>query len=718
MNRILTPLSVAALLAASVLAQEPAKKRITVEDYEKRRASFSVQSPRVSWVANDKLLRVSEPSLKKKKIAAVVRDPRTWKVSPGKPEDAASSARVPDRTKPRLSIGRRSGQVMLREPGKDARPITKDPARKREAHLSPNQRYASYVRDNNLVVRDLAQDEEWTVTADGGPERFHGVLDWVYQEEIYGRGDFQAHWWSPTGRHVAFLSLDESPVKEFTVIDHVPHRQLDKERGVTAEITNYPKAGDPNPFVSLSVADVVKREVVTVDLSRYPKDMLVVSIDWTPDGHNVVYQVQNRVQTWLELGYANPVTGVAKTLIREESPTWVNVLEPPRWLGDRTFLWWSERTGYKHLYHYDEDGKLLSQVTKGDFPVRRILKLDEARRKVWFSASPDFPCDQHAFRVGLGGEGQKQLTHGRGTHRVSLNFDGSMFTDTFSSVTTPPEVRVCDGEGDIIRTLPSTPLQSDYEYCPKELHVVEARDGFPLDATVIKPAGFDESKSYPVWIETYSGPAAPSVRNGWRVTSWHQFLAHQGVIVLQVNVRTASAAGQKVVGLCHKQFCVQELRDLEDTVKWLTANSWADEKRVGLTGWSYGGTMTAYALTHSKLFRVGIAGAGVYDWQLYDTIYTERYMDTPQSNPKGYAKSSCLAAAKDLHGYLVLVHGTMDDNVHLQNTIRFAGELQRFGKDFEMMLYPDSRHGVGSPQQRRHLQQLRWKIIERELLPG
>jgi dipeptidyl aminopeptidase/acylaminoacyl peptidase len=292
-----------------------------------------------------------------------------------------------------------------------------------------------------------------------------------------------------------------------------------------------------------------------------------------------------------------------------------------------------------------------------------------------------------------------------------------MFVDSVSTVTSPAEVRVCDGDGAILRTLAAGPIASDYAYCPAELHTVAARDDFELDATIVKPLEFDPAGGpYPVWIDTYSGPEAPSVSNEFgrrgRVSAWHQFLAHQGIIVLQVNVRTASRAGQRVVGQCYKQFGVRELEDLEDTVRWLCGHPWADATRVGITGWSYGGFMTAYAMTHSDLFRVGIAGAGVYDWQLYDTIYTERYMDTPQRNPAGYELSSCIAAAKQLSGYLVLVHGTMDDNVHLQNAIRLAGALQDAGKDFEKMLYPNSRHGVRSP----HLQGLRWKIIKRELL--
>ncbi|MCA8943103.1 MAG: S9 family peptidase [Planctomycetes bacterium] len=709
-NKTLRLSLVSILAAAPVAAQSVPRRAISFDDVMGRKVRFAVPTPAAKWDAEGKLLRVRSAGPSTEKVAVRIRDPRTWDVVEPNPAEAA--AKEADESVD-VGIDPRTGQVMLKRPGKPPVAITEDPAPKREAHLSPTGTQVSYTRGNNLVVQDLASSDEWAVTSDGSPEMFHGVLDWVYQEEIYGRYDFQGHWWSPTGAYVAFLSLDESPVREFTVIDHVPSPKIGDDRGVVAEISNYPKAGDPNPVASFHIANLANRSVTPVDLSSYPQDLLVVRVGWNPSGDRAVVQIQDRIQTWLELCYADPATGKLERLIREESPTWVDVHGQPQWLADGSFLWWSDRTGYRHLYHYGADGKLIAQVTRGNFPVREILRLDEASGLVWFEASDEYPSDQQVFRVRLDGTEQVRLTEGRGTHQVELDHDGGMFVDEYSNVSTPPVVRICDRDGGVLRTLESGPMQSAYDYCPQEIHVVEARDGFPLDATLIKPLGFDESGGpYPIWIDTYSGPAAPSVRNAWRVSSWHQFLAHQGIAILQVNVRTASNAGHVVVGKLYKQFCVQEMKDLEDTIRWVLAERWADPDRVGITGWSYGGTMTAYALTHSKLFRLGIAGAGVYDWQLYDTIYTERYMDTPQSNPKGYDAASCISAAKDLHGYLVLIHGTMDDNVHLQNTIRFADELQKAGKDFEMMLYPNSRHGVRSP----HLQALRWKIIRRELL--
>jgi dipeptidyl-peptidase-4 len=257
---------------------------------------------------------------------------------------------------------------------------------------------------------------------------------------------------------------------------------------------------------------------------------------------------------------------------------------------------------------------------------------------------------------------------------------------------------------------------AEYGYHQPQLLQIPARDGFVMDATLLPPATIEPGKRYPLWIPTYSGPDAPSVSDRWNGDPWSQFLAQQGYAVLQVNNRTSSQKGHAWVSKCWQQFGVQELADLEDAIAWIAANhAWADPARVGISGWSYGGFMTAFALTHSKAFKLGVAGAGVYDWRLYDSIYTERYMKTPRNNADGYAKTSCIQAAKDLSGYLVLAHGTMDDNVHFQNTLQFALALQKADKEFEMMAYPKSRHGLGSAEQNWHFRKLTWRAIRERL---
>ena len=610
------------------------------------------------------------------------------------------------------------GKLYFHRKGEPALELSSESEDERElADLSPDGAWVGYVAGNDLHLVDTARNTVRALTSDGGPELLNGKLDWVYQEEVYGRGDFKAFWWSPDSTHVAFLRLDESPVFDFTVVDHIAP---DGSKRVVAEVTKYPKPGDPNPLVALGCAPAAGGDVVWMDLSRYPAEdgILIVRVGWTPAGDRVVFQVQDRIQTWLDLCYGDPRTGAVEVLLRESSPTWVNVLEMPHWQPDGTFLWQSERTGHKHLYHYRSDGALIGAVTSGEWDLWDIERLDYAGGLLWFSGNKDGAASRNAYRIGLDGQGLVRLTQGGGTHRVELSPDGRYLIDNWSSLDRPPSVRVCKGDGSLLRELGQAEIPALAEYAAGswELVQIPARDGLLLDAALLKPADFDPARVYPVWLPTYSGPDSPSVADRWDGSAWNRFLSQQGVLVFQVNVRTASRRGQGYTGACYKQLGVQELRDLEDALAWLTAHRWADAQRVGISGWSFGGTMAAYALTHSKAFRLGIAGAGVYDWRMYDTIYTERYMSTPQLNPEGYERSSVIAAAKDLTGHLLLLHGTLDDNVHLQNTIQLVYALQEADKDFELMLYPESRHGVGGRSQRWHMRRLEWRAIREHLL--
>ncbi|HLU38806.1 MAG TPA: DPP IV N-terminal domain-containing protein, partial [Planctomycetota bacterium] len=560
--------------------------------------------------------------------------------------------------------------------GGAARRLTTDARAKRIVQCSPTGAYLSFVRDHDLVLVDTAGGEEWAVSTDGSEDLLYGVLDWVYQEEIYGRGNWQGHWWSPSGDAVAFLRLDQSKVKTFVVVDHiVPGKSLDEERHVKPLPMKYPKAGDANPAASLGVALPAERRVQWIDLSRFPDDRLIVHVGFSPKGDRVVFQVQDRIQTWLELCTADPRTGEVTTLLREEAEHgWVNRLEQPHWLADGSFLWLSERTGKRAIEHREADGRLRRALTAAPVVVGDVVRVDE-EGTIWFTGHDGRAIDRHLFRVALdGSSGPVRVTREEGTHQTELSADGTLFLDVFSSLASPPSVRLCDADGEVVREFGTAqaPDRERYGYVAPTSFPVKCRDGEELDATLLAPRDLDPARKHPVWVETYSGPDAPSVRNAWSSSVWHQFLVQNGYLVFQVNVRTASGRGQDKTRLCYRRLGLQELADLEDAVAALCANPWADATRVGITGWSYGGTMAALALTHSKAFKLGVAGAGVYDWRLYDTIYTERYMDTPQANPEGYAKNSVIEAAKNLHGHLVLLHGTDDDNVHLQNCMRLV----------------------------------------------
>ncbi|MEE8468037.1 MAG: DPP IV N-terminal domain-containing protein [Planctomycetota bacterium] len=583
--------------------------------------------------------------------------------------------------------------------------------------LSADGAQATWVSKGDLFVLDTISGALLEVTDNGGEEFLNGKLDWVYQEEVYGRGNYRAHWLSADGAHVAFLALDEAAVHSFTVVDHV---EEDTFR-VKPEEVNYPKSGDPNPTVTLGIATTTNGAITWVDLTQYDDgEFLIVRVGWTPDGL-CLFMVQDRIQTWCDLNVADLESGEVTTLFRESSESWVDRPSPPRWLADGSFLWTSERTGTKHLYHYAADGELITAVTSGPWNFRRITEFDGSSGTVYFTCTEGGAINTNHYRIQLDGTGFKRLTRGPGSHSIKFNADKTFLIDRVSSLTSPEEVRLCDGEGELIEVLATAEIPAEgqgYTVARWELHEIQARDGTALDVSLLKPVGFDESETYPVWLSTYSGPDAPSVRNRWNGSAWNQFLAENGIIVLQVNVRTASGKGRQAIGQCYKQLGVQELADIEDTVDWLTAHPWADAARVGITGYSYGGFMSAFALVNSDRFALGIAGGGVYDWGMYDTIYTERYMSTPQLNPEGYAATSCLKKAGNLHGFLHMQHGVMDDNVHFQNMLQMVYALQKAGQtNWSMMAYPQNRHGIRDKDQRWHARQLEWNLIQEHLSP-
>ena len=621
-------------------------------------------------------------------------------------EDARAMARRPSylmndaRTAALINHGK---DLFYYEFGSDkAARLTNNPAEEVGEEFSPDSRTVSFVRSNNIYVVEIATGRERALTTDGAGKILNGQLDWVYQEELYGRGNFKGYWWSPDSTRVAYLRFDESPVHEFTIVDHIPHLQeVEKEF--------YPKAGDPNPVVRLGIVGATGGATQWVDTAKYESvDPLIVRVGWNPDGKKVVYEIQNREQTWLDLNYADPASGRSQTVLRETSKAWIDVdnVEEPYWLNDGSFLIFSERTGWKHLYHYSADGKLIRQVTDGKWEARTLHGVDEANGFVYFSGTEHSHIAVHAYRIKLDGTGLTRLTQAEGNHTANFNSALTLFIDTWSDVNTPSQIRLFKSDGMLARVIDENKVEAlkQYKLGKTEFLQVKTRDGFVMEAMMIKPPDFDPSKKYPVFEFVYGGPHAPMVRNSWGRADymWHQMLAQKGYIIWVLDNRTASGKGIESAWPLYRNFGELELRDLEDGISWLKSQPYVDGSRIGIWGWSFGGFMTSYALTHSKSFRIGIAGGTVADWRLYDTIYTERFMGTPQNNPEGYKKGP-LAAAKDLSGKLLLIHGMIDDNVHMQNTIQFAYELQKAGKPFQLMLYPKSRHGVADPLLLKHM---------------
>ena len=599
--------------------------------------------------------------------------------------------------------------------GADATRLTRTPEPEQEVSFSPDGRLVAFVRAHDLHVVAVDRAEELALTTDGGPTVRNGLLDWVYQEEIYGRGNFRGYWWSPDSTRIAFLRLDDSQVPEFTIVDHIEYHP-------EVERWAYPKAGDPNPAVRLGVVRAAGGDAVWVDLERYaPSQPLIVGVGWTPDSRRVVFQAQDREQTWLDLNVADPGSGEPTRLLRETTEAWVNVNGPPIWLADGSFLWLSERSGWKHLRHHRADGALERQVTAGEWEVREVHGVDERAGWIYWSGTERSPVGSDVYRVRLDGSDLTRLSERPGTHRAVFNPGLTRYIDTWSALAVPPQVRVHAADGAEQRVIDANEARvlREYRLSTPELLQAPSRDGFVMEALMIKPPDFDPARRYPVYQHVYGGPHTQRVRDRWSGSTYlfWQLLAQRGFIVWVLDNRTASGKGAVSAWPVYKRFGASELRDLEDGLDWLAARPYVDPARIGMEGWSYGGFLVAYALTHSDRYAMGIAGGPVTDWRDYDTIYTERYLLTPQNNPEGYRLSAPRHAAADLAGALLLVHGTMDENVHMQNTLQFAYALQQAGKPFEMMLYPRSRHRLGGPDLERHRHETMLAFAVKHLRP-
>jgi len=582
--------------------------------------------------------------------------------------------------------------------------LTEDSARETGAAFSPSGSQVAFIREGDLYVLDLASGGEQRLTASADGNILNGCLDWVYQEEVYGRGDFKGFWWSPDSSRIVFLQLDISQEPVCTIVDNRKiHAGEERQR--------YPHPGDPNAGVRLGLIDLRDGGIRWMSLDRFDgMEILVVRVDWAEKSGRLTAQVQDREQTWLELLEFDPGSGAETLLIREESPAWVNRLESPFWLADGSFIWQSERTGYRHLYHYSARGELLRPLTSGEWEVRGLGAVAEELGTVFFSAAREDFRELQVYRTDLRGSRPQMMGNLPGQHRARFNEQGSMYVDTWSDIDTLPEISLRDAEGGQIRTLFES-LTGDlqrFRLSRPEFIQVRARDGFPLEGMIIKPPDFDETKKYPVMMYTYGGPGSQSVLNRWggKTYLWHQYLASRGYVIWVFDSRIASGKGAVSAWSGYRDLGPIGLRDIEDGLEALARNPWIDRDRIGIWGWSYGGYSVAYALTHSSWFKIGIAGAPVTDWRYYDSIYTERYMGLPEGNPGGYDSSSVISEASQLSGRLLLIHGAIDDNVHVVNSMSLMENLQKAGIQFDFMIYPGSRHGVRDPLQVRQMREM------------
>ena len=569
-------------------------------------------------------------------------------------------------------------------------------------HFSPDGKSVAFIANYNLHVVPAIGGAVRALTTGGNDDLFYGRLDWVYQEELYGRGNFEGYWWSPDSAQIALLKLDETPVAEFVLVSDVPARP-------TIERTNYPKVGEPNPIVEIGAITILDGKTQWFDVADYPaEDRLVVRVTWAPDSAEVFFQVQNREQTWLDMRAGNIATGKSRLLWREPSDCWVEASDEPVWLdGGASFLWLSEQDGFKHLYKYARSGESLGRLTKGKWQVKELVAVDEVLGFAYVLSDQDSPIETHLYRIPLQGGEMQRITTGRGTHEVTMVPGNQSFVTHWSDANTPncTELRSLDNQ--VIREIAKSrpQMMAQFGITEPEFFQVKTKDGFPMEAMMIKPKDFDATKRYPVVQHTYSGPHSPRVRDQWgsRDFLWHQLLSQRGYIVFVCDNRSASGKGRVYAKACWHKLGQSELADLEDAVDWLGEQPYIDAKRIAIWGWSYGGYQTLYNLTHSTKWAAGVAVNPVTDWRLYDTIYTERYGGMPTTNAVGYELGSVTNAAKNLHGKLLLIAGAMDDNVHMQNSFQFLHAMQQAQKDCDFMVYPRVRHGIGDLQQQVHL---------------
>lgn len=578
---------------------------------------------------------------------------------------------------------------------KELKRLTNDNTPEVNVRFSPDGNKIAYTKNKDLYVFDLVNLKEIRLTRDGNERIYNGYASWVYYEEILGRhSHYAAFWWSPDGSKIAYLRTDETDVPVFTL------NRLDEPDGLHGklEVVPYPKPGDSNPKVRMGIADVASATTVWVK-TDYSSDQYIAWPFWTPDSRKLAVQILNRDQNHLQIILAEAVTGNYTTIYDESNKTWVEFREDVYVMKSGSgFLIRSYRSGWENLYHYGWDGRLIKQLTDFNFRVTSVERVDEGRGMVYFYATGPESTDSHLFNVCIDGRNLIRITQGNGTHKVSISPGGDYFIDTWNSVSDPGSIISYDKKGKKLKDIHKfeSPASESVKNPGAELVKITTSDGlFKMPALITYPLNFDPSEKYPVVFTIYGGPDYKNVYNRRQpaVPSWY---SQNGIITIAVDHRGSGQFGKLGLDYLYRSLGKWEILDYADAVAWLRTKPFVDDDRIGITGTSYGGYLTCLALTKgADYWTHGVAGMPVTDFRLYDNIYTERYMDTPEENPDGYKDGSALTYADRLKGKLYIYHADMDDNVHLQNSIYLISKLQDEGKSFRFMLYPNGRHGWG-----------------------
>jgi dipeptidyl-peptidase-4 len=578
----------------------------------------------------------------------------------------------------------------------ELRRMTFDKIQEVNTRFSPDGKKVAYTKNKDLYIFDLESFREIRLTSDASDKVYNGYSSWVYMEEILGRQSrYAAFWFSPDGNRIAYLRTDETDVPVFTL------NRLDEADGIHGllEVVPYPKSGDPNPRVKMGIAEIATAKTTWVK-TDYNVDQYIAWPFWTPDSKKLAIQVLNRDQNDLKIILADPATGDFRQIYSESRKSWVDFFEDIYVMKNGSgFIVRSYMTDWENLYYYDWTGKMITRLTNFEFRVNAISRVDEDTKVVYFSATGNESTDNHFYRVGLDGKNLIQITKGTGVHDVNISSKGSYFIDTWSNITTPGSIIAYDRRGTMIREIYKyeLPVFDPAKNSRTEFMKIMTSDGlFNMPATITYPVNFDPARKYPVIFSIYGGPGSENISgNRWQGynASWN---SQNGIITFAVDHRGSGHFGKKGLDYLYRCLGKWEIFDYADAVKWLRERPFVDASRIGITGSSYGGYMTCLALTKgADYWTHGFAGSSVTDWRLYDNIYTERFMDTPQDNPDGYKEGSVLTFVKNYKGKLYMTHGDMDDNVHFQNSIYLISKLEDEGKSFQFMLYPNGRHGWG-----------------------
>ena len=581
------------------------------------------------------------------------------------------------------------------------------------ATLAPVGNKVAFVRENNLYVKDLDNNTETQITKDGEKNKTkNGWADWVYEEEF---GKAEAFFWNSDGTKIAFVRYDESNVKEFEMAMYgnlYPEQYKFK----------YPKAGEDNSLVSVHIYDLPIKKTIKVDLGR-ETNIYIPRIIWTKDANVLSIQRLNRLQNKIELLFTDATSGSTRTIINEEAKTYVEASEDITFLkNNKGFIWSSEQDGFKHLYYYDFTGKLLNQITKGNWDVMDFKGYDESTKTLYYVSTEVSATDRDVYSISLDGKKKKKISAKKGTTDAEFSKSFKYYVTTYSNANAPNTYELYSADGKLIKILEDNKALTDkltaFDITKKEFFTFKTSEGVELNGWMMKPTNFDASKKYPVYQYAYGGPGANKCNNKWEPTDyiWHQILCQQGYLVVCVDNRGTQGRGRDFKHSTYMQLGKLETIDQIEVAKYLGSQSYVDKTRIGFMGWSFGGYLSSLLITKgADYFKANIAVAPVTNWRYYDNIYTERYLRTPQENAKGYDDNSPINFVKDIKGKYLLIHGTADDNVHFQNSLEMNAALVKNNIPFEFMAYTNKNHGISGGSTRLHLYVKMLEFIKRNL---